>query len=644
MFTRWKNISGLGSLCFVLAVCLAGRYSYSAPEPEVKRFDVRDFGAKADGSEDAQSAIQLALEAARTWTDAAPPGTRQAIVFFPRGTYALTTLRGPYAINLEGLHDVSLEGEDCRDASSMYCVKLIGAPWRFNPGPATASGNGYINVHGSQHIQVRNFYFDREKPYFSQGAVLAANTEDHSMELRFDDGYSDFTDPVIDRIYKTINVITDPASGTYDHSEMACAGVHPLPPGDTGCPNFHIVRHEQRPHGVWKVWLDKAPPKIFAHHPFYIWRNTGWPKAVFVEASGDVTVENIFYTGAGGSAVHIQANDGDVTIRRFVIDVPPGSNRLFSATSGFNGSRNRGRVTLDHVAMAHTDDDGFHFNEENYFPALEQNSDRTSVRVNLCYDRDFRPGDQIEAWDWKQKRSIGQATVVAAHTVKDSQPDRFHSVCDVTVDRPLPALSDMRTYDDSKLGMLRDTNARIVNRSVRSFLTVTNSHLSSMRARCGIIQTPALISNNTCDGAVLAGILVGPEFSWGEGYAVDNVRIVGNQFNNVSGTAIYIADIADSTRSPTYKQLSSTALPATNANRDNTNIVIENNTFRRLGRFGQGIMGIRGVAITVENARGVTIRNNRFEDKPIFRRDAPTPVVVSPTTTQDISVQKDAVH
>jgi len=610
-------------------------------KPTVKRFDVRDFGAKSDGSEDAQPAIRLAVDAARTWTDAAPPGTRRAIVFFPRGSYALSTVRTPYAINLDGLHDVSLEGEDCRDTNGMYCVKLIGASWRFDSRTSTAVGNGYINVHDSQHIQVRNFYFDRQKPYFSQGTVVAVDPSQRTMELRFDDGFPDFTDPVIEYVYKSINVITDPASGSYDHSEAACVGGISLPPGVAPCLNFHIVRNEHLPSGMWRVWLDRTPPSEFAQHPFYMWRNIGWPKAVFVEASSDVTIEDIFYTGGGGSGAHLQANDGDIAIRHFAIDIPPGSHRLFSATSGFNGSRNRGHVTLDQVEMAHTDDDGFHFNEENYFPALEQNPGRTTVRVDLCYDRDFRPGDRIAAWDWKEKREIGQATVVTASVATDGQFVRYPSTCDIQLDRPLPVLSDMRTYDKSRLGQLKDTNARIVNLGIRSFLTVTGSRLSSTRARCGIIQTPALISNNTCT-AVLAGLLVGPEFSWGEGYAVDDVTIVDNHFTNISGTAIYIADIADSNRSPTYKDLISSQPPKTNATRDNKRIVIEGNSFSQLGRFGYGIMGIRGVAISVENAQDVVIRNNRFDVQPPSQRDAPAPVVVSPTTTEDIQVQNPA--
>jgi hypothetical protein len=610
----------------------------AANEPVVKRFDVRQFGAKPDGSGDAQPAIELAVDAARKWTDEAPAGARHAIVFFPRGTYALSTVRTPYAINLDHLHDVSLEGEDCRDSNGMYCVKLIGAPWHFDPHTMTAAGNGYVSVYDSEHVQVRNFYFDRRKPYFTQGIVVGVDPSQRMMELRFDDGFADFTDPVIEYVYKTIDVITDPASGSYDHSQAACVGDLSLPAGVAPCFGFHIVRHERQPSGTWRVWLDRAPPSEFAHHAFYMWRNTGWPKAVFVEASADVTVENIFYTGGGGSAAHLQANDGDITIRHFDIDVPPGSNRLFAATSGFNGSRNRGNVTLDHVSMAHTDDDGFHFNEENYFPALEQNADRTTVRVDLCNDRDFRPGDRVGAWDWKEKREIARATVVSANVVMDAHHDRYPSTCDIHLDRPLPPLSDMRTYDNSRLGRLNDTNARIVNLSVRSFLTVTNSHLSSTRARCGIIQTPALIAHNTCT-AVLAGLLVGPEFSWGEGYAVDGVKIVDNRFTNISGTAIYIADIEDSNHSPTYKQLVSTHSPKSNDARDNKNITIEGNTFSQLGRFGYGIMGIRGLAISVENAENVVIRDNRFDLVPPFHRDAPSPVIVSPTTTANVQVQ-----
>jgi len=601
-------------------------------------FNVQDFGAKPDGVEDAQSAVEAAMQAARDWTNSG--SNKSAVIYFPRGTYALTQYHHLYAIDIQDLHDVTFEGEDCRDAHGMHCVKLIGAPWRLAETATNPDQNSFFNIHRSQRIAVRNFYLDKQRPYFTQGTVLSVDGPRQTMDIRFDAGYADFTDPVIDRLYKAIYVFTKPESGTFAHEESACTGGRATTPRDSACHNFHILNHTQVDQGTWRVTLDMEPPKEFDQKTFFMWRNVGWRPAFFVEASGDITIENIFYTGGGGSGAHIQANDGDVTVRKFVIDVPPGSGRLFAATSGFNGSRNRGNVTLDQIKLNRTDDDGFHFNEGNYFPALDQSDDNKKVRVTLCYDNDFRPGDKIAAWDWRSKHVIGQATVVSSQVAVDSQAKAYPRTCDVHLDRPLPPLADMRTYDNSKLGRLKDTNARIANLSVHSFLTVTESHLTSMRARCGIIQVSALITHNVCDNVVLAGVLIGPEFSWGEGYAVDGVKVVDNVFNNISGTSIYIADIEDSNESPDFAALTSRVPPGRNDNQDNHHILIKGNTFTDLGRYPRGIMGIRGLAISVENAQDVTITGNHFGPVPTHQRSAPMPIAISPTTTQNVVAQK----
>lgn len=603
--------------------------------PETQSFSVRDYGATGDGQHDDQIAIERTIRAAAAWTGQSVE--HAAVVYFPAGTYALTHIYKLYAINLVGSRNISVRGQVCPDAKVYYCVKLIGAPATLNQANGLPVYNSFFNVSQSHNIHISNFYLDKQRPYFSQGKVLAVDPVDRTVDLEFDRGYQDFSDPLTDRLLNTIVVFTDPALRNWDHSDAACLGAVAATATNHDCHNFHMQAKQVLRPGVFRVQLDQAPPQEFVGHSYLMWRNLGWQPGFMVDRSSDVVVENIFYTGGGGPGAHVQASDGEVLFRNFTVDVPAGSGRLFAATSGFNGSRNRGKITLDKVHVAHTDDDAFHFAAGYYYPVIAEAPDKRSISIALCYDGDFRPGDQVAAWDWSTKRYVASATVMSSASILDQDRARYPRACRIALDKPLPLLNNLRSYENSFIGRRPDVNDRILNMSFQPFLTVKDSYLSSMRARCGIIQVSANVSGNTCRNTILAGFLVGPEFVWGEGYAVKDVSITNNDFDSIGGTAIYIADIADSNRSPTYAQMSDPKELDTNNQKDNRNISIQGNRFSNLGAYGHGIMGIRGAAITVENASSVQISGNTVVHSALEHRDAPTSIVVSPSTTSNVS-------
>jgi len=598
----------------------------------IKTFNVKTYGAKGDGETDDQLAINKTLLDAQVWTSS--DANHLATVYFPAGTYSLTHLFGAYAINILNTKNITFEGESCPANTRLnYCVKLMGAPASYNANAKNISSNSFFYIKNSSNIQIHNFYLDKKVPYFSQGKVLAVNSQDKTVDLRTDAGYAGFDDPVINNLYKLFQVFTDPQLRYWDHSDAACAGPKPASSSDPNCYNFHILAKRSIGQNIWRITLDKMPPQTFLNMPYLMWKS-GWPPGFMVEHSNNVTAENIFYTGGGGPAVRIWGSSGNNIFRNFTVDVPQNSKRLFAAGSGFNGTKNYGQITLDHVSVAHTDDDAFHFSAGPYFPSLQQSEDRRIVRLALCYDGDFKQGNKITAWRWDNKTPIMQATIVSVKMVTDSNPAAYPRSCEITLDQPLPALANMRTYDDSKIGALKDTNDRIFNTSFNASLVVSDSYLSSMRARCGIIQVPALVVRNTCQNTILAGFLVGPEYSWGEGYAVNNVQITSNLFDNVGGTAIYVANISDSNNSSTYQQITDSIKPAINIQQDNKNIIISNNKFSNLGMFGHGIMGVRGLAISLQNADTVQITNNNFGSSVV--RDAPADIAISPTTTSHV--------
>lgn len=604
----------------------------SASCQDVRRvFNVENYGAKANGQTDDQIAIARTIKAAETWTNASD--ANRAIVYFPAGSYALTSIFGLYAINIINARNLTILGEDCRDRSGNYCVKLIGAPVSFNKQSRLPKYNTFFHVERSLNVTISNFYLDKARPYFSQGKIEKVNSEHHYLEIHVDAGYPDLSDAWVSNLDNIIVVFTEPTLWSWDHSDAAC-GKTAL---SNGCSNFHITGQQQIGSHVWRVSLDRPPPPEFLNKPYLMWRNLGWQSGFMIDNSSNITTSNIFYTGGGGPGLHIQRSEGNNVVRNFVVDVPPNSNRLFAATSGFSGSANRGNITLDRVHVEHTDDDAFHFLNGYYYPALKQSPDRRSVDIDLCYDGDFRPGDKVDIWNWTKKESIDKATVISSQVIVDKDYSLFPRVCRLYLDKAIPLLSYMRTYDNRRLGQANDKNDRVLNLSPKTALVVENSYLSSMRARCGIIQVSALIIHSTCENTTLAGFLVGPEFAWGEGYSVNNVSFISNIFFNVSGTAILIADQVQSLASPTFEAMIKDD-PDSHSEKDNKNILIQGNTFAHLGTRGRGIMGIRGTAITVANAANVRILGNHIETLDPSDRDAPSDIVVSPRSTSKVIV------
>jgi hypothetical protein len=398
---------------------------------------------------------------------------------------------------------------------------------------------------------------------------------------------------------------------------------------------FHILASAADSKGNWTLQLDRAAPGTFVGKPFLVWRNVGWQPAILIANSSNVELDHLFYTGGGGPAVHVQESDGNIVIRNVDVDVPAGSQSLFAATSGFNGTSNRAKILIDHVIVKHTDDDAFHFSSGPYFPVLDQSDGDRKIRIDLCYPGQFRPGDELAALEWATKKIIGKAHVMTIEIVTDSNK-LYRRTCDLSLDRALPQLENLRTYSEQNLGMQQDHNARITNLSLSSMLTVSNSYLSSMRARCGIVQVPAVIKDNICANTPMAGFLVGPEYAWGEGYAVNGLNISGNTFDTVGGTAIYIADIIDSINSPTEADIRSKRT-SSDALRDNQNIQILDNRFCNLGAVSRGIMGIQGAAITVSNAQGVVIRGNTYGCNASPNVLPQSRIIISPYSTDAVA-------
>ncbi len=596
-----------------------------------KDFYVHDYEYRNDKLQDSQFVISKAILAAKDWVRS--DVGRHAVIHFDPKTYMLTSLRSLFSIDLSNCTNITLSGIMCGPVTTK-CTRLIGASPTLNTKQLPLY-NSFFKIDHANHITIENFFLDKASPYFTQGSVVGVHDNKKSIDVEIDDGYPNFQDPLIAKFYKVAVFFVGSNTPFWTHSEGTCEDVNSFSPGQQ-CENFHILSTQHENGRIWQLNLNKPFRGTFRRTKVLVWQNLGWQPGFLIADSKDVTIRNIFYTGGGGSAVHVQQSEGNIVIENVNVDIPPGSNRLFAATSGFNGSSNRGTITLDHVSVKHTDDDAFHFSAGSYFPVLNESSDGRRIRVDLCYEGQFKPGDDIAAWNWQKKQEVGRAQVQSVSIVTDDDPKKYRRTCDISLDRALPTLQNLRTYSEKNLGIQHDENDRILNLSLHAFLTVKNSYLSSMRARCGIVQVSALIENNVCANTPAAGLLVGPEYAWGEGYSVNGVKIINNVFDSIGGTAVYIADIDDSISSPTaHEMLARTTTGPVQM--DNKNITVSGNRFNHLGFVASGIMGIRGAAVTVANARNVTISNNTYGTSRHSVPLAADQLIVAPASTAAVT-------
>lgn len=531
----------------LLAAPLAGA---AQPAP---RFNVRDYGALADGKTDDGPAIARALAAARN----AAPG---AVVFIPGGTYSLQTPAGGAMITIQDATSLTLEGEAGTTLISNQPAKHM------------------IQVVNSKNITVRRLTLDRHPLVFTQGVIDKIDAAARTAEVIIDAGYDEPDSQYLARL-KTFHVFTDPAADTWDHSRWS-----PV-----------IQQRERLAPLKWRFTLSASPLPAYPGKRFLIWDNVykGW--GVQASKSTDVTVEDINYYGGGADAgIGVWGCSGTITYRRFKVSVPPGSNRLIAAAGGGQEFQNRGTFVMDGCDISRVDDDGM--NQGTTYARVLRQPDRRTIEVE-GRGIPFQPGDTIALWDWGLKKERGQARLVS-FSLPASGAARLTLDRDVTVEHPVgsPGLPQRSEWKGGGRFEEFDGIDRIADFEAAGKAVVRNCRFQNMRARNILIKaSDSLIENNTFYNTHMTAILVGPEFYWGEGPAVRNLVIRNNHFINIDGSSINLG---------CHKSENSF---------DNHNIVIEGNTFEGYGRLGgTEISGRQGTAVLVRNADGVVIRNNKF--------------------------------
>ena len=524
----------------------------AAPAPAGPVVNVRDVGAKGDGTTDDAPAINRAI------VQAIHSGPN-ASVYFPAGNYYLPTK----TLSVPNASTITLYGD----------------------GPATVltaknAGADMIKAVGCKDLTVRKMTLDRSDDSFIQGQVESMSPDRRSVHVMIEPGYPDYNAPQM-AAARDFKPFTYPESGTYQLDRA----------------NPSITSREKVGDREWILHLDREADSASVGKEYITWAA---PRGIGVVAVDDGTVllEDITYQGRGANAGYYIANiTGNVTLRRFHIDVPPGSHDLIASGGGGQLANVRGKLVFDHCRFLKFDDDGADV-LTNYVRILSQPDPQTLVLQSNAF---FHAGDTLAIVNWPIKTERGTVHIVQ---VKD-HPDRS---CTVSLDAPVtvgktgPGVGPLMGRAQIADGIDRVTDYS----NVTSSTEFTDCEFQCLRARPLNLKA----QNCTIDGCKfydcqLPAVAGGPEFYWTEAPALHHFTVRNCQFTNCETSNIDVdlfnADTGVNGGVPCESY-------------DNRDILIEGNTFTNYGAHRSVFANVVGCAVHVRYATNVTIRNNTFGD------------------------------
>ena len=432
-------------------------------------------------------------------------------------------------------------------------------------------------VENSENITLKNFSIDWERPFYSQGTVVAA--DDDGIALKIDreqypyhiDGETIFFDG--EGWSRTFN------EGVFEMDIRTGAPAYLS--GDSLGGN---IRPDQ-----FKVWqLDEETVRLDA--PFPRRATVGnvlllrhYPRlcpGIHLKQSRNVRIENVELNHAGGMGVIAQFSE-NIHLKNLAVRPTPGSGRMFSVTVDATHFVNcRGLIRLESCYFSNQMDDPANVHGTN--TRIKEVVDERSVITELVHCEQHGveiafPGDQMSF------AHNDDLLVYATRTVR--------------VVEPISPQFSRITFEDDLPEDLRAADV-LDNRSWVADVHISGCSSRNHRARGYLLSTPGktVLENNRISAAGAGVKISGDANYWFESGAVCDVTIRGNEFGDCCygpeawGRAVIDID----------PEISN---PWKNRECFHRNIRIEDNTFRT---FDRGILYARSVD-------GLVFRNNTVE-------------------------------
>ena len=565
----------LALLIFLVAVILC------PPQAEAATFNVRDFGAAGNGSANDQPALQRAI-------DAAIHAGKGAEVVIPAGTYRL------------GAGEAGSSAQLKIDRANALTVRGEGKVLLVSEEPR----QHLFAVERSSNIHIEHLLMDRHPLLFTQGIVTGIDVGRKTAKVDVDQGYDPLDAPLV-AAAKLFIVFSDPGSGTWGDHSAACAFYKPDDPSVCWPPTIIGRRHLGG--SSWDVSLNTAPENNYVGKKVLIWSGEYNRLALLLKNSGNILVEDVHYFGGGGNGFVVTHCTGEIALRNFSIDIPPGSNRLFAGTGGGMVFNNHAHLVLDHVRIKNVWDDDLNIGA-NYARIFGQIGP-TKIKVDGTRS-DFAVGDHLSVLDWITKSEITQARISSLDCSLES-----HRVCSIGLDRKVvighPGFAEIKSKGNDTDGI-----DRVVDLESAGSILVEDSDFQSLHAHCLLIKSSySAIRDSRCSNTVFTGIMIGPEFFWDEGPQAHDVVIRNNIFSNVSGPSILVTDGGAGGGAGAH------------------NISIVENKFMDFGQYSHGVTVRSDSPVLLQKVDGTSIEKNKSASRyaptsaPLVA-DLPTSVII----------------
>jgi hypothetical protein len=534
-----KNASATARVLLLAALAFCA--ATSGAVLSAKEFNVGDFGAIADGKTDAGPAFRKAIAAAQ----AAGTGS---VVTVGAGVWRLLPAPGENAcLPIANARGLTVRGEP-------GSAQLISGAARCS----------VFSLHACEETTIRGFAIDYDPLPFTQGRIVAVDTNAATFDLMIDPGYASLGEPMFAQ-----------TTAKYERWGMVMdARTRWLKPG---APNFILMgRFTPLADGVWRLQLSPGEESKLPHltpGDLFVQLARGSGAAFRTLNSRACAIEdNLVFSSPTASVIAV-ANDG-LTVRALHVRYKPGTDRLISTDAdGVHCAQNIRGPRIEGCSFEGMADDAINL----YSPA-------TIVRERLSPTELIVSGAVIESGDRLQ--------------IIDPQSGRVRGETVAARIEPLAG--------KQKLALAAPVNGIVAGADYQSADTIYNltrcgagyvirgNQFNRFRGRGILLRAgDGIIEGNSFTDPSSNDIVLANEPDWPEGPIPWNIMIRGNTFRGGGDDAL-IRIMAFRLR----HQLAQ--------GRSLRGITIESNRFTNPP----------GMVIYVGAASGVAIRNNQITLEP----------------------------
>lgn len=532
---------------------------------ELKKVSVDDYGANANDDLDDTEAFQSALEYIKNHKH------NKFILELSEGTYFFTSFNET--------NDRNKRAHIFIDKTNYLLIKGRNKNTHLVMTDPEANG---IFIQDSSMIELSNVSIDYQPLPFTQGKIVDVDLESSSIIFSIDSNYSSpLSDYLIDTNFRKNRLYTFEENEDRILEQRFIRDFYPQFFGD----KKGAVR--KLPNGLFEFRTVNALSKDLVGLSFALVGRSKFD-AIQVLNSRAVTMDSISIFSSPSTGFKLKSNTESIKIKNSQIKIRPKSGRLISTNAdGLHAKFNRGPVILIDSVMEGMADDAVNISGK-YLPIYSQVDRKTLI---VAAHKSFNVGDRISITDVKSGKVLSYSSI--------QKLDRI-TTTDGKVAIRIVTSTDVYTNNTLTKGLdesLANQITSLDSNGERSI--IINNHFSGFRSRAIMLHSEnSIVMNNSFTSFRGPGIVVGPDFSWGEASNGSGAFISNNIFSNINKSNILIkgSDYSEDVQS------SSTS-----------NITIEGNLFSDYGNYTSArARGDIGPAISIENAKDIRVNLNRF--------------------------------